>query len=764
MSTAAEGDVAVVGMAGRFPGAGSLDALWRLLVEGREGITRFAEADLGEDYAALSTSDRERYVPYRGVVDGIELFDARFFRLSDSEADLLDPQHRLLLEVAWEALDNACMTDCAGRNIGVFTSSGFSQYLTDHLLKDPAVLAQHGALQLLLLNDKDFLPTRIAYLLNVHGPGVAIQTGCSSSLVALHYACASLTRGECEAAIVGGVSLALPQHTGYVYAENTIGSRDGHCRAFDKDATGTVRGNGACAVVIKPLARAQAERDHIWAVIKGSAINNDGRDKIGFTAPSARWQAAVISTACERAGVSPETIALVEAHGTGTPLGDPIEAQALGQALGASPPPGDRPRLLGAVKTNIGHLDAAAGLAGLAKLCLSLAHETIPPTLHFRAWNPHIDLAAAGFAVNTSPVPWPRSELPRRAGLSSFGVGGTNVHVIVEEAPARAIPRIVLGSALLVVSAGSAASFERLREAYRAFLRGVDDTTFAHVAHCSRAGRRAFELRAAVVATDARDAITKLEHGRATACAKTYKGVAIDAPSAPAWLDRPAREGGGELDAPAAAVSAWLSRLGVAVVPASRGGVRLVIGDAGIEIAAEGLRIAIAADIPICELENAVVGALWENGVDVDWTRFSREQPFHRIPLPAYPFDRARHWIARPGTAQIAPARATSESSAPGDIAALESILLGRWRALLGRVGLGVRDNVFECGATSLMVGQFVATLGSEYAITARAADCYEEPTVEGLACLLGRRLGLATTAATAAPAPGEPGEEFWEL
>ena len=759
----AEADIAVVGVAGRFPGAPSLDALWDLLVEGREGLTRFAEAELGADYAGLSASDRARYVPCRGVVDGIELFDARFFRLSDGEADLLDPQHRLLLEVAWEALDNAGMTDCAGTNLGVFTSTGFSQYLVDHLLTDPAILAQHGALQLLLLNDKDFLPTRLSYLLNVHGPSVALQTGCSSSLVALHYACASLARGECDAAIVGGVSLSLPQQAGYVYSENMIGSRDGHCRAFDQDASGTVRGNGACAVIIKPLARALAERDHVWAVIKGSAINNDGRDKIGFTAPSAKWQAAVIASACERAGVAPETIAFVETHGTGTPLGDPIEAQALKQALGASPPPGGQPRWLGAVKTNLGHLDAAAGLAGLAKICLSLRHEALPPTLHFRAWNQHIDVASAGFAINTSPEPWPRAGLPRRAGLSSFGVGGTNVHVIVEEAPARAVAQIDDSSALFVLAAKSASSFERLREAYRAFLRDVDAASFAHVAHSSRVGRRPFELRAAVVATDASDAIAKLARCRAIACPKTYRGVAIEVTGAPAWLERLAGDDRAASPTATGAVQAWLGRLGVAVTAGARGGVRLVVDDTELEIAVEGVRIPVATTGSGKDLDNAVVGALWAHGVEVDWARFAGGQPFQRIPLPAYPFDRTRHWIARPGAPQAAaPAQVSAPAAAPADLAALEAILLAQWRALLGRTRLGVRDNLFEAGATSLAVGQFTANLLSEHAIAARTADCYEEPTVEGLARLLGRRLGFDERAD--AHPDSEPGEEFWEI
>ncbi|NIG00655.1 polyketide synthase, partial [Burkholderia sp. Ax-1720] len=448
-------DIAVIGVGARVPGARGPDALWSLLMSGEDGLTTFTPEQLAAELDALGEHERARYVPRRGVIDGIEMFDSAFFKLSAAEADLLDPQHRVLMEVVWEALEDAQASDCAGASIGLFTTSGLSQYLIRNLLPDPALRERHGELQLLMLNDKDFLATRLAYFLDVHGPAVNLQTGCSSALVALHYACLSLRRGDCEAAVVGGVSIALPQQSGYVYSENMIGSRDGTCRAFDREASGTVRGNGACAVVLKPLAAALAAGDPVRAVIKGSALNNDGRDKVGFTAPSPRWQAEVIARAYRDCGVALDDIDLVEAHGTGTPLGDPIEARALNQAFASAGT--RRTRHLGALKTQIGHLDTAAGLAGLVKLCLALDHDTIPPTAHFREFNPRIGFGDAPFEINREPVAWPRRERPRYAALSSFGIGGTNAHVVLAEAPARE-PVPCEGPQAIVVSARSAAA------------------------------------------------------------------------------------------------------------------------------------------------------------------------------------------------------------------------------------------------------------------------------------------------------------------
>ncbi|MET0400809.1 MAG: beta-ketoacyl synthase N-terminal-like domain-containing protein [Cystobacter sp.] len=768
-------DIAIIGLAGRFPGANSVEELWKLLVEGREGIATFSTEELEDGYAGLSDTERARYVPRRGAVEGVEQFDSKFFRLSEAEADLLDPQHRMMMEVAWEALESACLAGHTGMNLGVFTASGLSQYLIQNLLADPAVLAQHGPLQLLLFNDKDFLATRLAYFLDVHGPAVNLQTGCSSSLVALHYALASLERGDCEAALVGGVALALPQKAGYVYAENMIGSRDGSCRAFDREASGTVRGNGACAVVLKPLHRARADGDPIWGVIKASAINNDGREKIGFTAPSARWQSEVISSALERSGISAEHLDLVEAHGTGTPLGDPIEAKALREALGRAGAKPGQVRHLGALKTNIGHLDTAAGLAGLIKVCLSLKNEVIPPTLHFREFNPNVDFGATPFVVNTQPVPWPRGERPRCAGLSSFGIGGTNVHVILEEAPAEPRRAASLpGPHVVLVSARSAQSFAGLRTAYQKHLERLGEEDFAHFAHSTRVGRRPFEQRAALVVSDVREAVEALARCEARTSNRTHKTVGLE------WIDPAARDAGSGRD-----LVQGLEARGIPMTQAAGQVVRLRIDAEQVEVVAEGKPVTrVPLTTPRREYEARLAAALWSVGVVIDWSRFAEGQGCRKVALPTYVFDRRRHWIA-PQPRQAAAAPAPREAvNPPKSLQEVEVLVLGGWRALLGARELGAKDNVFDAGANSLLVGQFIEQVRTRGGLTLSVTDCYEEPTCAGLAGLIARRVGLlqapspaplARPAPAAAPSPkpssgsspaarSDDGESFQDL
>ncbi len=571
-------DIAIVGLSARVPGAGDADALWSLLMSGGDGLTTFESHALTAELAQLTDVERARYVARRGVLDGIEAFDAGFFNLSAAEATLLDPQHRVLMELVWEALEDAGAADCAGRRVGVFTTSGLSHYLIKHLLPDPSISERHGQLQLLMLNDKDFLATRIAYFLNVHGPAVNVQTGCSSSLVALHYACLSLLRRDCEMAVVGGVSIALPQQSGYVFSENMIGSRDGFCRAFDSDASGTVRGNGACAVVLRPLADALANRDPVWAVIKGTALNNDGRDKVGFTAPSPKWQADVIDAVYRRSGVAPDDVDFVEAHGTGTPLGDPIEARALNQVFAGA----RRPRYLGALKTQIGHLDTAAGLAGLIKLCMSLRNGVIPPTAHFRTLNPRISFDDSRFTINTEPVAWPRRDAPRYAALSSFGIGGTNAHVVVADGPADArqagapcderASSAQRGPHLIAVSAKSAASLAALTRAYADAIAALDDAALADFAYSTRVGRRGFEHRLAVCADDRESAVARLRAARARFSAKPIAGVRVAAADAHAVA---AQLGVTPPDAASRAIDAIAARLaewGIAIDAARRCG------------------------------------------------------------------------------------------------------------------------------------------------------------------------------------------------
>ncbi|MGH9362443.1 MAG: polyketide synthase, partial [Thermoanaerobaculia bacterium] len=364
-----------------------------------------------------------------------DLFDAPFFAVTPREAQALDPQQRLFLECAWQALENAgCARDAAGMRVGVYAGASENNYL-HRLLACPAVLRAVGRYGASLANNPDYLATRVSYKLDLQGPSLAVQTACSTSLVAVHLACRALLAGECDLALAGGVSVRVPEVEGYLYEEGGIASPDGHTRPFDAAAAGTVRSSGVGVVVLKRLADALAGGDAVRAVVLGSAINNDGARKVGFTAPGVAGQARVIREAQRAAAVSPETITYVEAHGTATPLGDPIEVTALTEAFRAGT---DRAGFcaLGSIKSNIGHTDAAAGVAGLLKTVLALEHRQVPPSLHFREANPELALAASPFYVAAELAPWEEpAKAPRRAGVSSFGIGGTNAHVVLEEAP-----------------------------------------------------------------------------------------------------------------------------------------------------------------------------------------------------------------------------------------------------------------------------------------------------------------------------------------
>ncbi len=502
--------IAIVGMAGRFPKARNLEEYWRNLRDGVECIAWFSPEELraaGTDPALLNDPN---FVPARGQLAEAEMFDAGFFAMNPREAEVTDPQHRLFLEVAWEALENAGYdVDRLRRRTGVFAGTSASTYLLMNLLPNPELLRTVGGYQTMIGNDKDYLPTRVSYKLNLRGPSVLIQTACSTSLVAVQFACQSLQDRQCEVALAGGVSVMFPRTAGYVYQPGMILSPNGQCRPFDADAHGTVAGEGVGVVVLKRLEDALADQDHIRAVIKGAAINNDGALKVGYTAPSVDGQAEVIAQAHRLAGVDPETIQYVEAHGTGTELGDPIEIAALTKAFGADLP-ARQFCAISAVKSNIGHLDAAAGVAGLIKAVLSLENTTIPPSLHFEKPNPQIDFASSPFYVNAATRPWPRSGHPRRAGVSSFGIGGTNAHVILEEAPAGPAGTEPGRTELLLVSARTPAALEQSRANLAVHLEAHPEQRLADVAFTLQQGRKAFPHRCAVLARDASQAIAGL--------------------------------------------------------------------------------------------------------------------------------------------------------------------------------------------------------------------------------------------------------------
>ncbi len=500
-------------MAAHLPGAADLGAYWANLSQGVESIRRLSEAEL---LAAGERPERMRqrnYVPAAAPLERFEHFDADFFGFSPKEAAIMDPQHRQFLEVAWEALENAGHPpERFSGPIAVYAGCGMGSYFYFNICSNPDLVASTGMFLLRHTgNDKDFLSTRVSHVFDLKGPSVNIQTACSTSLVATHYACQSLLLGECDMALAGGVTIEVPHARGYLFQEGEILSPDGHCHAFDHRAQGTVFGSGAGVVVLRRLADALQDGDHIWGVIKGTAINNDGAAKAGYLAPSVDGQAKAIAEAHAVAGVQADTIDYVECHGTGTYLGDPIEVAALTQAFRESTSDTGFCRI-GSVKTNIGHTDTAAGVASLIKVALALKHQQIPPSLGYEQPNPSIDFDHSPFQVNHTLSPWASHKGPRRAGVNSLGVGGTNAHAVLEEAPEREPS----GPSdwpfqLLVVSGRSKAALDANAKALAAHLRAHPEQPLADVAFTLKRGRRAFEHRRVLVAASHEEAAALLE-------------------------------------------------------------------------------------------------------------------------------------------------------------------------------------------------------------------------------------------------------------
>jgi phthiocerol/phenolphthiocerol synthesis type-I polyketide synthase E len=501
--------IAIVGMGGRFPGARTLADFWHNMRDGVESLESFSDADLEAAGVDARLAAAAGYVRKGTALAGADLFDAEFFGFSPREAQILDPQQRIFLECAWEALEHAgYVADASQRATAVYAGSGMNTYLLTQILRDPALMAAAGGYQLMLASDKDFLCTRVSYKLDLRGPSVTVQTACSTSLVAVVMACRALARGECDLALAGGVAVSFPQRAGYLYEEGMILSPDGRCRPFDVGASGTRGGAGCGIVVLKRLSEAMADRDTIHAVIRGAAVNNDGSAKAGYTAPSVDGQVEVIATAQAMAGVTPADISYIEAHGTATPLGDPIEIAALTQVFRASTAQRGFCRL-GSLKANLGHLDAAAGVAGLIKTVLALQHAQLPPLVNFSAPNPQLELESGPFVASASGGVWEESDIPRRAGVSSFGIGGTNAHVVLEEAPAtadRAAPR---APHLLLLSAKTPTALQQMTSDLLQHLAAAE-SRLDDVAWTLQAGRRAFAQRRAVVVVDRAQALDVL--------------------------------------------------------------------------------------------------------------------------------------------------------------------------------------------------------------------------------------------------------------
>jgi len=521
--------IAIIGMAGRFPGAPSVSTFWQNLLNGVESITRFDPAELEDSFDA-ATRALPNFVPARPVLDGVDLFDAPFFGMLPREAALTDPQQRLLLECAWEALEDAGYDPAApGQCIGVFAGATSSTYLLQNLLHDRSAIADYtsgfqvGNLPMLVGSAADFTATRIGYKLGLTGPCVAVQSACSTSLLAVAQAVQNLLCHGCDMALAGGVSITFPQQRGYLAQEGGMVSTDGHCRAFDSSANGTIFGSGAGLVVLKRLEDAVADRDQIYAVIRGVGVNNDGAGKVGFTAPSVDGQAAAIAMAHAAADVDARSIGYVECHGTGTPMGDPIEVAGLTAAFRLTTE--DRGFCaLGSAKSNIGHLDAAAGVTGLIKASLAVKSGVLPASLHVIQPNPALELPDSPFFIADHRQDWPGDDGPRRAGVSAFGVGGTNVHLVLEQAPAREAETTTRRNQILTLSARSAAALGEARNRLAEHLEAHPEQSLSDIAFTLQTGRRPFPHRLAVAASshaEAAEALRKKNAERAAAVTGT---------------------------------------------------------------------------------------------------------------------------------------------------------------------------------------------------------------------------------------------------
>ena len=508
--------IAIIGMAGRFPKAANVGELWEHIKKGHECISHFGEDEMAFPPDYSSVDENALFVGAKGVLEDVDLFDAKFWGYTPKEAAVMDPQQRIFLECAWEAIEDAGYdTDRYFGAIGCYAGCYMDTYLLHNLCSDPKFLEnlvksiQVGSLQTEHGNDKDYIATRAAFKMNLKGPAINVQTACSTSLVAVCMACQNLLSYQSDMCLAGGVTITLPQKKGYFYTPEGMLSKDGHCRTFDAEATGTVFSNAGAAILLKRESDAIADGDHIYAIIKGSALNNDGGEKQSYTAPSVQGQAEVILMAQTIAGINPRTIGLIEAHGTATPLGDPIEVAGLTQAFREQTE--DRQFCaLGSLKANLGHLDVASGVTGVIKTALALKEKVLPPLIHFKEPNPKINFAQTPFYINTELKEWTEQDWPRRAGVSGFGVGGTNAHVVMEEPPETEKPDEEFGYPVILLSARSESALAQSAKNMALFLQS-DKQRLTDIAFTSQVGRKVFAHRACFVASNRAAMITKLD-------------------------------------------------------------------------------------------------------------------------------------------------------------------------------------------------------------------------------------------------------------
>jgi acyl transferase domain-containing protein len=761
-------EIAVIGMACRAPGATSKEALWRDLCAGRERIRRFTEEELLLAGRQVEDVLRDDYVAARGVLSDACAFDAAFFGVNEREARVMDPQHRVFVETVWHAFEDAGRTPGDGEDVvGVFAGAMENTYLQHHVAPHRAALADVSDPEIAVGNQGSYLPSRVSYLLDLHGPSVSISTACSTSLVAVHMACKALLSGDCDMAVAGGVAINFPEVAGYRCYDKDAGalSADGHCRPFSADANGTVLGGGSGAVLLKRLDDARRDGDRIQAIIRGTGVSNDGRRKIGFFAPSIEGQTAAIATALHVADVDPAGLAFVEAHGTGTLLGDQIEIRALSDAYG--PSPDGRGRLLGSVKANIGHAGEAAGVISLVKSVMALGARHLPASLH--AERPHPDLGSTrpAFRLATGPEDLAPTG-PLLAGVSSFGLGGTNAHAILqsgEDARVRSEPE---GEHLILVSARTTDQLGELAERYAKALEAASPAAFADMAYTSQVGRKALGRRLAVVARSPSEAAARLRAATIPVDGPLLGGgvevLVADEPGGhlradyrlePAFHRALAQVRGGaadgdlDADARAAALSAVAKVFRDLVTGTAAGGEAthvVVVGSGGVQVRRRAAPA--AAAIPGLSLLEAL-GVLWTQGVAIDWRRLHHGASRLRAKLPDYPFE--RRVLRVEGRAPTVPRAAPSAPPSPrpspveavgGDFEAelrgtLEQTIAGVWAELLDRDQVAKDADFLSAGGDSLMMQRLAVRLREMFALDFPLRQLFQHPTVAAQAALV---------------------------
>jgi acyl transferase domain-containing protein len=733
MSGTDQTHVAIIGMAGRFGDVGDLDAYWQQVRDGRTSVRTLTTAELlaaGESPGRMADPS---YVDRHAPLPDPEWFDADFFGLTPLDASITDPQHRVFLETCWQALEDAGYPPRGvDAVVGVYGGCKESRY-------GWLVEAQRDLMPAIddyrigVGTGVDHLCMRVSHRLGLTGPSVTVMTTCSTSLVAVHQACQALLAGDCDVALAGGVAVRVPLR-GSSTREGSVISPDGVCRPFDAAANGTIGGDGVGVVVLKRLAEAVADGDSVRAVICGSAVNNDGGDRAGYHAPSVSGQATLIHSAHVAAGVDPATIDHVQAHGTATVVGDPIEVTGLTRAfaLGGWTRDGEaRPRcVLGAVKSNIGHTDAAAGVAGLVAAVMALRHRTLPPIANYQKPNPEIDFESTPFTVLTRAAQWERRGHPRRAGVSSFGMGGTNAHVVVEEAAPRPAAYHRLPVRLLALAARTPAALDAMTTRLAAHLRSHPEQALEDVAYTLQIGRVPFPYRRVAVVADHEDAADVLS-GRVPDRLVTSTGPCHERPvllrhGRPVDRDEPV----------APELFRYLPALRVTApadpdaAEALTSFVRRIVGDGA--DGGEPLRYTVDPRSALWDLLTDI-GGLWVAGAPIRWAPLHEGQGRCRVPVPTYPFQRQRHLVPMPAAA---PAPASAASPAPGRAGEPDSVVL-LFEEVLGTSGVGPDDDFFGLGGDSLVAAQLAVRLEEVFAVTVPLDDVFDHPTPAALAAVV---------------------------